>query len=96
MDYVRVKEIDRTCYWNEDYRFYYDQESGCSFRYNDRGRYHRWQYWYDDISTDFEDGGWMEYDAEEDQWYIEKKRLKWIKLPEEYDVTELWHIDNLK
>ena len=49
-----------------------------------------WQYWYEPISGDFGDYGWMEY--EDGIWYIETDAGQWDPVPEEYDLTCLWHI----
>ena len=50
-----------------------------------------WQYWYEGISSDFDESGWMEHDA--DGWYIEAYKGDWIALPTQYDTSGLWYID---
>ena len=54
---------------------------------------HTWQYWYEGISSDFGDYGWMEWDKDEKEWYIEEYDGEWIILPEEYDRSRLWHVE---
>ena len=70
---------------------YYDGETDCWFWYNEESN--AWQYWYEDISSDFGDYGWMEYDYSEDQWHIETGEDRWEPLPFEYDTSELWHFN---
>ena len=89
-DSIYVAEIDRTCYRDGDMG-YYDGETDCWFWYNEESK--AWQYWYEDISSDFGDYDWMEYDYSEDQWYIETGEGRWEPLPFEYDTSELWHFE---
>ncbi len=89
---VYVESIDRTLEWNDKYESYYDPVSDCYIWYNTDVEPAVWQYWYEDISSDFGDYGWMEYELQEDQWYIEKSKGNWIELPERYDASKLWHI----
>ena len=89
---VYVKEINRTCYLDgEDY---YDEESQCWFWYNTDVVPGQWQYWYEGISSDYGDYGWMEYDDDEGIWYIETSDGKWKKLPDKYDTETLWHFED--
>ena len=89
---VYVKEINRTCYLDgEDY---YDEETQCWFWYNTDVVPGQWQYWYEGISSDYGDYGWMEYDDDKEIWYIETSDGKWKKLPDKYDTTNLWHFEN--
>ena len=77
--------------WDEDAACYFDEESDCWLWYNTDVRPALWQYWYEDISSEFGEFGWMEHDT--DGWYIESSAGNWIPLPEEYDADELWYID---
>lgn len=51
-----------------------------------------WQYWYEGISSDYGEFGWMEFDYGEELWYIEIDQGDWIVLPEKYDKSRLWYI----
>lgn len=88
-----VKSIDRYCDWDDEMDCYYDPVTDCYFWYNDTTKTHTWQYWYEDISSDYGDYGWMEYDASEKQWYIEVSDEEWVELPSEYDRSNLWHVE---
>ena len=89
---VYVKEIGRTCYLDgEDY---YDEKTECWFWYNTDVVPGQWQYWYEGISSDYGDYGWMEYDDDAAIWYIETSDGNWEKLPDKYDTTNLWHFEN--
>ena len=92
-DSYYVKSIDRYCDWDDEMDCYYDPVTDCYFWYNDTTKTHTWQYWYEDISSDYGDYGWMEYDASEKQWYIEVSDEEWVELPSEYDRSNLWHVD---
>lgn len=88
-----VKSIDRTCEWNDEFDCYYDPVTDCYFWYNDTTKTHTWQYWYEGISSDYGDYGWMEWDSTEQQWYIEVSDGEWTELPAEYDRSYLWHVE---
>ncbi len=89
-DSIYVSEIDRTLPWVEDYESYYDSVTDCYVWYNSYAG--EWQYWYEGISSDFGDYGWMEYDRQEKQWYIERNEGDWVVLPSKYDRSKLWYI----
>ena len=93
LDTLYVEAIDRNCEFDRDYAEYYDPETKCHFWYNDLVEPPVWQYWYEGISSDFGDYGWMEYDEDEDCWYIEQDDSDWVQLPDEYDTSALWHIE---
>ncbi len=87
---VYVDEIGRTCY--RDGADWYDSETECWFYYNDDESPYQWQYWYEGISSDYGDYGWMEYDMGEGAWYIETDDGNWVHLPDSYDTSKLWHM----
>ncbi len=87
---IYVDEIGRTCYLDgEDW---YDSQTECWFYYNDSLPPYQWQYWYEGISSDYGDYGWMEYDMGEEAWYIETDSGNWVHLPADYDTSKLWHM----
>ncbi len=92
---IYVDAIGRTCKWDSEYESYYDKTTDCYFWKNDTIDPPQWQYWYEDISSDYGDYGWMEYDFDEKIWYIEVSDDRWEPLPEKYDTTELWHFSTI-
>ncbi len=87
---VYVSEIGRTCYLDgEDW---YDSTTHCWFWFNDEEAPAQWQYWYEGISSDYGDYGWLEYDMEEDAWFVEVSDGNWVHLPSGYDTSGLWHM----
>lgn len=88
----KPSEDGKELVWDEDAECYFDEESDCWLWYNTDVRPALWQYWYEDISSEFGEYGWMEYGT--DGWYIEASEGEWIPLPEEYDTENLWHIDS--
>ena len=82
---------DRKLTWDYGEDSYYEKESDCWLWYNTDVSPNLWQYWYEGISSDYGDYGWMEY--EPDGWYIEASGENWIKLPEEYVSERLWHME---
>ena len=80
---------DRKLTWDYGAQSYYDPVSDCYVWYNTDVSPNLWQYWYEGISSDFGDFGWMEY--EPDGWYIERAEGDWIPLPDKYDASALWH-----
>ena len=85
-----VLRADKLLDYERDSDNYYDEASDCWLWYNREVEPAVWQYWYEGISSDFGDWGWMEHDA--DGWYIEKSAGNWIPLPEKYDASGLWYI----
>ncbi|MBO4458373.1 MAG: hypothetical protein J5802_11695 [Butyrivibrio sp.] len=81
---------DKTLVW--DGENYHDTELDFYVWYNDKVK--QYQYWYEPISGDYGDYGWMEYDSVDGHWYIEEKRGKWIIVPDKYDVSMLYHIED--
>ena len=72
---IYVEEIGRTCYLDgEDW---YDSQTEWWFYYNDSVSPYQWQYWYEGISSDYGDYGWMEYDYSKNAWFIETGKGKW-------------------
>ena len=90
-DSIYVNSIGREIYWNDAYDSYYDEKTDCYLVYNDEVDPPIWQYWYEGISSDYGDYGWMEWDYEENCWYIESDS-GWDRLPSKYnDDGRLWH-----
>ena len=90
---VYVEEIGRTCILDgEDY---YDSETECWFYYNEELSPAQWQYWYEGISNNYGDYGWMEFDDNNELWYIETSRNNWEVLDyNSYNTSKLWHFEN--
>lgn len=81
----------RKMVWDADEDSYYEAESDCWIWYNTDVEPPVWQYWYEGISSDFGDYGWMEHD--EDGWFIEASHGNWVELPARYDASRLWYIE---
>ena len=83
-------EGDKLMIWSDYDDSYYDAESDCWIWCNTDMDPYVWQYWYEGISSDFGDYGWMEHD--DTGWYIEASQGNWIKLPEQYSTDGLWYM----
>lgn len=81
---------DKVIEWSDYDDSYYDAESDCWIWCNTDMDPYVWQYWYEGISSDYGDFGWMEHD--DTGWYIEASQNNWIRLPEQYDTSGLWYI----
>ncbi len=77
--------------WQEAEQSYYEPDSGLWLWYNTETEPNFWQYWYQPISGDYVESGWMK--LENGTWYIEASPGDWIELPAQYDVSILWHIE---
>lgn len=100
--YLYLDEIDEYSYrivsededpekrleWDEEFCGYYDDRSDGYVWYDAERK--KWKYWFNGISTDYKDYGWMVYEPE--GWRIQKDDVDWIKLPEKYDRSMLWYI----
>ncbi len=82
---------DKVMRWSSGDDSYYDSASGLYLWYNTDLSPNLWQYWYEPISGDYGDYGWMEY--EDGTWYIEAERGQWVPVPASYDTAPLWHVD---
>ena len=85
---IYVEEIGRTCYLDGDN--YYDKQTECWFWYNED--FDTWQYWYEGVSSEYGDYGWMEFDEDEGIWYIQAEDGEWIPLPQDQVKSYFWHI----
>ena len=78
--------------WQEAEQSYYEPSSGMWLWYNTGTEPNFWQYWYEPISADYTDSGWMKY--ENGSWYIEASYGDWIEVLPQYDTSLLWHIES--
>lgn len=90
---IYVDAIGRECMWYDEYESYYDQATDCYFWYNTDVEPSEWQYWYEGVSSDYGEYGWMVFDEYEQRWYIEETNGHWAPLPEIYDTSYMWHIE---
>lgn len=86
------QSYDKRLVWDSDADSYYDAASECWLWYNTDVEPAIWQYWYEGISSDYGDCGWMEHDSS--GWYIEESQDNWIQLPGKYDTGKLWYIED--
>ena len=84
--------IDKELAWDDEFGSYYDADTECWVWFNTDVDPAVWQYWYEGISSDYGDYGWMEHDSE--GWWIEESAGNWIALPDKYDTSRLWYIEN--
>ena len=84
-------DSDKRLVWDSGEESYYDDASELWLWYNTDVEPPIWQYWYEPISGDYGDYGWMEY--ENGTWYIEVANGKWEPVPTRYDTAALWHIE---
>ena len=89
-----VPEIDRTCEWDSEKRWWYDENSECYFYFDTEVDPPQWKYWFEGVSSDFGDFGWLEYDDDQEQWFVQTARNAWERLPDNYDTEKLWHMDD--
>lgn len=82
---------DKKMTWDYGEDCYYERESDLYLWYNTDVTPNLWQYWYEPISGDYGDYGWMEY--EPTGWYIEADAGEWIAVPPRYDLSPLWHLE---
>jgi hypothetical protein len=94
-DSIYIDVLGRECYWDDEYECYYDEETDCYFVYADEVNPPEWQYWYEGISSDYGDYGWMSYHYDEGLWYIETSSGNWEVLPDRYDTSDLWHVPEM-
>ena len=71
---------------------YYDKETDSYFWFNTDVNPAQWQYWFEGISSQYGDYGWMEFDSNEQQWYVETYSGNWVKY--EGDTSKMWHFED--
>ena len=81
---------DKILTWDYDADSFYDEESESWLWLNTDVTPEIWQYWFEGISSDYGDYGWMEHD--EEGWFIEASEGNWIPLPSSYDTDGLWYL----
>lgn len=89
-----IREYDKVLEYEAESGNYYDKETDCWLWQNTDVTPAVWQYWFEGISSDYGDYGWMEWDNSEKTWYIEASEGNWITLPAKYDTGRLWHISS--
>lgn len=94
-DSIYIDVLGRYCYWDDEYECYYDEETDCYFVYADNVNPPEWQYWFEGVSSDYGDYGWMSYHYDEGLWYIETSNGHWEVLPSSYDASALWHVPEM-
>lgn len=90
MDSDNTSGYDKLLIYDSESDLYYDSDTDCYVYFNQDIQPYAWQYWYEDISSNYGDYGWMEYDDDELQWYIEYSNGNWEELS--YAPSYLWHI----
>lgn len=89
---VYVSALGRDVPWSAQYDSYYDAQTDCYFFLNTDVDPAVWQYWFEGISSQYGDYGWLEWDAKESRWYVQTGAEKWELLPEK-SASDLWHFD---
>jgi hypothetical protein len=87
-----VAPLGREVSWDDDYESYYDRQTDCYFFQNLDVDPPVWQYWFEGISSDYGDYGWLEWDAKEQCWYVQTGENRWEQLPADKGAG-LWHFD---
>ena len=91
-DPIYVPALGRDVAWDTEYETYYDRQTDCYFFLNMDMDPPIWQYWFEGISSDYGDYGWLEWDAKEMRWYVQTGSNSWQPLPENKGAG-LWHFD---
>ena len=92
-EYTSSSDAEKTLKWQAADDCFYEPVSDCYLWYNTDVEPALWQYWYEGISSDYGDYGWMEY--EEGKWYVEAGENNWILLPDsKYDMSKVWHFSD--
>ncbi len=75
---------------------YYEKATDCYVWLNTDIDPPQFQYYYEGISSEYGDYGWMEYDVDDRAWYIEVAQDDWQPLDSaiyEKNADRMWHID---
>lgn len=91
-DKIYVSALKRDVPWSDEYGTYYDKQTDCYFFKNYDVEPPIWQYWFEGISSDYGDYGWLEYDYAEKCWYVQVSDDEWEVLSG-YDTSSMWHFE---
>ena len=89
---VYIREAGGSFEWDDSKREYYCKELKCHLRYTDKNIPGVWEYWFQGVSSDYPDGGWMRYDYETKKWQIDTGNNSWTDLPDKYSSYHLWYV----
>lgn len=92
-DPIYVAALEREVSWSTQYDCYYDSPTDSYFFLNTNMEPPIWQYWFETVSSDYGDYGWLEWDAKEQKWYVQVSAKKWELLPADKYSNYLWHFD---
>ena len=85
-------DYDLNLIWSDYDESYYDADSDCYVWFNTDMDPSLWQYWYEGISSNYEDSGWMEF--ENGNWYIETKSGNWEQIDLSGYGDRIWHFSD--
>ncbi len=77
---------NKILYWDKQSQSYYDEASNCYLKYDKIQKSPVWLYWFDSVSNNYNDYGWLYYD---NGWYIEVSANEWKPI----EINNLWHIE---
>lgn len=93
-DGIYVNALGRTVPWDSENEWYYDEDTDCYFFQNNDMDPPVWQYWFEGVSSNYGgDYGWMEWDYNENRWYVQQSENSWVPLPENEYTDRLWHME---
>ncbi len=82
-------DYDLFLVWSDYDESYYNSDSDCYVWFNTDMDPALWQYWYEGISSDYGEYGWMEY--ENGDWYIEVGEGEWESVDLSGYGDRIWH-----
>lgn len=93
-DSIYVNALGRSVPWDSENEWYYDEDTDCYFFQNNDMDPPVWQYWFEGVSSNYGgDYGWMEWDYNENRWYVQQSENSWVPLPENEYTDRLWHME---
>lgn len=77
-------KLGKECKYIDTFGCYYDPENDCFIKGYQIGDKEEWTYWYYDISSKYNEFGWIRYDEEADKWFVEvsKDNLQQLSVEE--------------
>lgn len=89
MEISDSSDYDIRLSWSDYDESYYDANSDCYVWFNTDMDPALWQYWYEGISSNYGDYGWMEY--ENGTWYVETSQGNWVPIDLSGYEDRIWH-----
>ena len=73
---------------------FFDRETKVHIKKDESDRKNPWRYYWEDISPNYPNGGWMMFDEDKLVWFVQNSLGNWEELPYNLVLDYMWYIVN--